>query len=129
MPDDNISQVESFCNFEGLRPLSAVNNRPCCISGDVGCLFEINLDAIFDMDLESAMQTLMKIKGVGPKVASCVLLFGFSKYDAFPIDVWVKKILANYYSAGIPSHLSGKHAGIAQQYLFYYERCKNNVYL
>ena len=90
---------------------------------------EINLDAIFDMDLESAMQTLMKIKGVGPKVASCVLLFGFSKYDAFPIDVWVKKILANYYSDGIPSHLSGKHAGIAQQYLFYYERCKNNVYL
>ena len=74
---------------------------------------EINLDAIFDMDLESAMQTLMKIKGVGPKVASCVLLFGFSKYDAFPIDVWVKKILANYYSDGIPSHLSGKHAGIS----------------
>ena len=90
---------------------------------------EINLDEIFDMSLENAMETLMKIKGVGPKVASCVLLFGFSKYDAFPIDVWVKKILANYYSDGIPSHLSGKHAGIAQQYLFYYERCKNNVYL
>lgn len=90
---------------------------------------EINLNAIFDMSLENAMETLMKIKGVGPKVASCVLLFGFSKYDAFPIDVWVKKILANYYSDGIPSHLSGKHAGIAQQYLFYYERCKNNVYL
>lgn len=90
---------------------------------------EINFDDIFDLNLEEAMQTLMKIKGVGPKVASCVLLFGFSKYDAFPIDVWVKKILANYYSDGISSHLSGKHAGIAQQYLFYYERCKNNVYL
>ena len=90
---------------------------------------EIILDSIFDMSLDKAMETLMKIKGVGPKVASCVLLFGFSKYDAFPIDVWVKKILANYYSDGIPSHLSGKHAGIAQQYLFYYERCKNNVYL
>lgn len=90
---------------------------------------EINLDEIFDMNLEKAMETLMKIKGVGPKVASCVLLFGFSKYDAFPIDVWVKKILAKYYSDGIPSHLSGKYAGIAQQYLFYFERCKNNVYL
>lgn len=90
---------------------------------------EINLDSIFDMSLENAMETLMKIKGVGPKVASCVLLFGFSKYGAFPIDVWVKKILANYYSDGIPTHLSGNHAGIAQQYLFYYERCKNNVYL
>ena len=90
---------------------------------------EIDLDSIFDMNLEEAMQTLIKIKGVGPKVACCVLLFGFSKYDAFPIDVWVKKILSNYYSDGISSHLSGKHAGIAQQYLFYYERCKNNVYL
>ena len=90
---------------------------------------EIDLNSIFEMSLEDAMQTLMKIKGVGPKVASCVLLFGFSKYDAFPIDVWVKKILANYYADGISSHLSGIHAGIAQQYLFYYERCKNNVYL
>lgn len=90
---------------------------------------EIDLNAIFDMNLEDSMQTLTKIKGVGPKVASCVLLFGFSKYDAFPIDVWVKRILANYYSDTIPAHLSGKYAGIAQQYLFYYERCKNNVYL
>lgn len=90
---------------------------------------EIDLKAIFDMSLEEAMQTLMKIKGVGPKVASCVLLFGFSKYDAFPIDVWVKKILANYYAGGMSPHFTGKHAGIAQQYLFYYERCKNNVYL
>ena len=90
---------------------------------------EIDLDSIFNMSLDSALQTLMQIKGVGPKVASCVLLFGFSKFDAFPIDVWVKKILANYYSDGIPDALSGKYAGIAQQYLFYYERCKNNVYL
>lgn len=90
---------------------------------------DINLDSIYEMNLDTAMQTLMKICGVGPKVASCVLLFGFSKYNAFPIDVWVKKILANYYADGISSHLSGKYAGIAQQYLFYYERCKNNVYL
>ena len=90
---------------------------------------EIDLDSIYRMNLDEAMQSLMQIKGVGPKVASCVLLFGFSKYDAFPIDVWVKKILANYYADGISSHLSGPFAGIAQQYLFYYERCKNNVYL
>jgi len=90
---------------------------------------EINLKSIYEMNLDDAMQTLMKIKGVGPKVASCVLLFGFSKYDAFPIDVWVKRILANYYSEGMSPHFTGKYAGIAQQYLFYYERCKNNVYL
>lgn len=90
---------------------------------------ELDLNSIFDMPLDEAMQALMTIKGVGPKVASCVLLFGFSKYDAFPIDVWVKKILNNYYSEGMSPHFTGKHAGIAQQYLFYYERCKNNVYL
>ena len=90
---------------------------------------EVDLKSIFDMNLDTALNTLMSIKGVGPKVASCVLLFGFSKYDAFPIDVWVKKILSNYYADGISTHLSGKYAGIAQQYLFYYERCKNNVYL
>lgn len=99
---------------------------------DAACKIEsgkINLDSIFNMNLEDAMQTLMQIKGVGPKVASCVLLFGFSKYEAFPIDVWVKKILAKYYADGVSSHLCGSNAGIAQQYLFYYERCKNNVYL
>ena len=90
---------------------------------------EIDLNSIFDMPLDKAAQTLMTIKGVGPKVAACVLLFGFSKYDAFPIDVWVKKILSNYYSDGQPKHFSGEYAGIAQQYLFYYERCKNNIFL
>ncbi len=90
---------------------------------------DINLDGIFELDTQKALEELMKIKGVGPKVASCVLLFGYGKYDAFPIDVWVKRILSNYYSDGLSPHLSGKYAGIAQQYLFYYERCKNNVYL
>lgn len=90
---------------------------------------DTDLERVFSLDTQTALDELMKIKGVGPKVASCVLLFGFGKYDAFPIDVWVKRILANYYSDGIPSHLSEKYAGIAQQYLFYYERCKNNVYL
>ena len=68
---------------------------------------------------------LCEIKGVGPKVASCALLFGFGKYDAFPIDVWIKKVISKYFSDGekefSPEQL-GAYAGIAQQYLFYYER-------
>lgn len=90
---------------------------------------ELKLNDINKMDTQSALNELMKINGVGPKVASCVLLFAYSKFDAFPIDVWVKRILENYYKNGISPHLSGSYAGIAQQYLFYYERCKNNVYL
>lgn len=88
---------------------------------------EINLEEILKMNTQDAMQELMKIKGVGPKVALCTLLFGFGKHDAFPVDVWVKKVLSKYYSEKPSIHFEGQNAGIAQQYLFYYERCINNI--
>ena len=90
---------------------------------------DINLDDIRNMPLELAGETLMKIKGVGPKVCACALLYGFGRYDAMPIDVWVKKILDKYYGGKVSENLSGKYAGIAQQYLFYHERCLNNVFI
>lgn len=90
-------------------------------------LNEINLEDILKMNTQDAMQELMKIKGVGPKVALCTLLFGFGKHDAFPVDVWVKKVLSKYYSQKPSVHFEGQNAGIAQQYLFYYERCINNI--
>jgi N-glycosylase/DNA lyase len=71
------------------------------------------------------IEHLSGIKGVGPKVACCALLFGFSRYDAFPIDVWIKKVIEKYFGVS-PEKFSpatlGEYAGIAQQYLFYYER-------
>ena len=71
------------------------------------------------------IEHLCGIKGVGPKVASCALLFGFSRYDAFPVDVWIKKVIEKYFGVR-PEEFSpealGEYAGIAQQYLFYYER-------
>ncbi len=90
---------------------------------------ETDFNKIKELEYNDALNELLKIKGVGPKVASCVLLFGFSRCEAFPVDVWVKKILAAYYSEEQSPHFSGQYAGIAQQYLFYYERCKNNVFL
>lgn len=81
------------------------------------------------MSTYDASKNLQLIKGVGEKVAACTLLFGFKRYDAFPVDVWVKRILEKYYPEGATGHLTGEHAGIAQQYLFYYERCMNNVFL
>jgi N-glycosylase/DNA lyase len=81
---------------------------------------EIDFDAVKKMNTEEAERELRKIVGVGPKVAACILLFGFAKYDAFPIDVWVKRILGKYYGGETPDF--GSYAGIAQQYLFYYER-------
>ena len=71
---------------------------------------------------EDAEKLLTSLKGVGPKVAACTLLFGFERYDAFPVDVWIKKVLANRFSEGFDYHVLGSGAGIAQQYLFYFER-------
>ncbi len=87
------------------------------------------LTEVSALDTVKASEKLQQIKGVGAKVAACTLLFGFARQDAFPIDVWVKRVLEKYYPNGIKGHLSGEYAGIAQQYLFYYERCINNVFI
>ncbi len=86
---------------------------------------ELDYDLIRSLSTAQAVEELCKIKGIGPKVASCALLFGFEKYDAFPIDVWIKKVISKYFSsnhADFDSSILGEYAGIAQQYLFYYER-------
>jgi N-glycosylase/DNA lyase len=83
---------------------------------------EVDFNAIASSDAEQAQKTLMSICGVGPKVASCALLFGFHKLEFFPIDVWIKRVLAKYYPDGIDVSSLGEYAGVAQQYLFYYER-------
>ncbi|MBR1739399.1 MAG: DNA-3-methyladenine glycosylase 2 family protein [Ruminococcus sp.] len=81
----------------------------------------ISLDEITKMDIGSARKTLMTIKGVGPKVAECSLLFGFYRTEAFPVDVWMKRVLERWYPNGMPDCAKGIE-GIAQQYLFHYIR-------
>lgn len=81
----------------------------------------LELEAIPDMTIENARKRLMTIKGVGPKIAECVLLFGMYKTEAFPIDVWIKRVMDNYYPEGLPDEAKGIE-GIAQQYLFHYIR-------
>ena len=76
---------------------------------------------------EEATEMLCTVKGIGVKVASCALLFGFARLDAFPIDVWIKRVGEKHFPeieefSGKPF---GQYAGIAQQYLFYYERYTN----
>ena len=83
-------------------------------------LKDIDLKAVYDMDTASGAEYLKQIKGVGDKVSACVLLFAYHKTDSFPIDIWVKKILKKYFDGKIPDF--GQYAGIAQQYLFFYER-------
>lgn len=87
---------------------------------------ETQFDSISSMSTAEASAELCKICGVGPKVASCALLFGHSKLDAFPIDVWIKKVICKYFDNSLSPESLGEYAGVAQQYLFYYERFLNN---
>ena len=63
----------------------------------------------------------MKIKGIGEKVANCILLFGLHYLDSFPQDVHIKRIIDREYDGELPEWANSKYAGLFQQYLFYYE--------
>lgn len=87
---------------------------------------EINLDEILACEDYNTCDTRLRtIHGVGPKVSACVLLYGFGKTEAFPVDVWIKKSLERHFPDGFDAKRLGRYAGIAQQYLFYYERYIN----
>ncbi len=82
---------------------------------------EVDFEKIKNSPIETGREELQKITGVGPKVAECVLLYGFNKSEAFPVDVWVKRIMAEMYPDGLPECSKGVE-GIAQQYLFHWRR-------
>ncbi|SDJ94964.1 DNA-3-methyladenine glycosylase family protein [Natronincola ferrireducens] len=83
------------------------------------------------LDLQECQKKLMNYQGVGPKVAHCILFFSMGKMEAFPVDVWVKRIMEHLYfnketPAGVIQEFAreryGEYAGYGQQYLFYYAR-------
>ncbi|MGE5677354.1 MAG: DNA-3-methyladenine glycosylase family protein [Pseudomonadota bacterium] len=92
---------------------------------------ETNLSQIAAMDIASARKELMRIPGVGPKVADCIMLFSMQKHRAYPVDVWVKRV-TEYFFLGKDVKMKeiqsfaeekfGNLAGFAQEYLFYYAR-------
>jgi N-glycosylase/DNA lyase len=93
---------------------------------------EIDLELIRSFDLERARAELMRLPGVGRKIADCVLLFAYGFPSAFPVDVWILKALRELYfprrKPGTKKLLKftatyfGPNAGYAQQYLFHYMR-------
>ena len=93
---------------------------------------EVDLAKIPKMNNQDAKKELMKINGIGPKVADCILLFALGRHDIFPFDVWTKRIIADIYGIPEKDMLSfvnkkfGQHAGIAQQYLYYYYAIRKN---
>lgn len=83
---------------------------------------EIDLLSLRTMFHTEALENLTKLHGVGIKVANCVSLYGLHHIDAFPIDVWIQRILKEVYNDAFDLNLYDGYAGIVQQYMFYYMR-------
>ncbi len=110
-----------------------------------------NLEALKKLNYEEGRHQLLTLKGVGPKVADCVLLFSQDKLESFPVDVWIKRIITEHYPQYFSKNLLnlkdgqslknrqisefgrqyfGRYAGYAQEYLYSYYRSrtrKNNI--
>ena len=109
----------------GFRDKRIVETSKMVANGD------IDLNQVFKMTRDEGKELLMTLPGVGPKVSDCILLFAFDKDEAFPVDVWVKRVMEHFY---LKEETNVKHigdhgarlfsnlAGFAQQYLFYYAR-------
>ena len=98
-------------------------------------LSNINLEEIKSKTTDEIYDFLISLQGVGPKVASCILLFGFHKMDKFPVDTWLEQVYYNHFSNNKLSRpdiqkyfesIFKENSGIAQQYMFYYERERKN---
>ena len=97
---------------------------------------EFNLKEVQKKDTLSAREELLTLSGVGPKVADCILLFStLKRFDVFPIDVWVRRVMNELYIKNenetkvskkdimkIANEKFGNLEGLAQQYLFYWKR-------
>ena len=104
---------------------------------------EIDFDELKKMSYDESKKLLLKLPGIGDKVADCVMLFSLEKLEAFPLDTWILKILQKYYSnnfcidkkniskkryENIHQHILdhfGKYAGYSQQFLYKMERDLN----
>ncbi len=107
-----------FAAKTGFRAKYIFDATERLLSGDIDTNKLLSLESTAE-----GLEYLCKIKGVGPKVASCILLFACKRYDAFPVDVWIKKAMTRYFpETDFSPEIFGEYAGIAQQYLFYYER-------
>ena len=83
---------------------------------------KIDLYKLKDADEGTTISALTGLYGVGVKVANCVSLFGLHHMDAFPVDVWMKRILAEQYPAGYPYEIYAPYNGVCQQYMFAWYR-------
>jgi N-glycosylase/DNA lyase len=94
-------------------------------------LVSYDIQSLKELPTPQARKTLCEFKGIGGKVADCILLFALSRKDVYPVDTWMEKVYYDSYYAGdknaeeIRAYMTnffGELSGYAQQYLFYYKR-------
>ena len=131
--DDNLyafptAEKLSRCTVDDLAPLrSGFRAKYIVDAAAKAATNEINLHEIKKMPVEQARKELMKIKGVGPKVADCTMLYGMGKKECFPMDVWMKRAMEVLFPNLTPEDF-GTNAGIAQQYIFHYSRMNPQLF-
>ena len=116
-------------NEKDLEPLKLGYRNPYIIeaiskvnSGD------LSGEELEGMSYDDAKKKLLSVKGIGNKVADCILLFSLGKFESFPVDTWIKKAMQTLYGIdekNISDYKDvnyGKYSGFAQQYIFYYMR-------
>ncbi|MFY9198310.1 MAG: DNA glycosylase [Acutalibacteraceae bacterium] len=115
-------QTIAKLSLDDLAPLRAgFRNKYILDAAQKVATGEVDIYGLKNMSIETARSELIKIKGVGEKVAECTLLYGCGHINAFPKDVWVKRIMQEMYQDGLPKCTDGVK-GIAQQYLFHWRR-------
>jgi N-glycosylase/DNA lyase len=83
---------------------------------------DLDFQKLKSMSSFEAANFLKRFNGIGNKVANCIALFGLHRVDAFPIDVWIKRIIDEQYGGNFDRSRFSEYAGIVQQYMFFYQR-------
>ena len=126
-------QVLAFIPEAELMDGTALGYRADYIIGISKQVVEGSLDIkkISEMEYDDAMNNLLKIKGIGPKVANCIMLYGFHFMESYPIDTWMKKIISEDYSSYSKNdyldYINSSYPGFqgyVQQLQFYHKRNK-----
>lgn len=88
---------------------------------------ELDLRAMESYDDGQLSDALMQVRGVGKKVADCVCLFGYGRLAKAPVDVWISRAIEEEFEGKNPFPSYGEHAGIIQQYIFYFYKYKDGA--
>ena len=117
------AEIVSKLSLEDLAPLRSGYRAPYIISAAQDIVNgNIDLNELIEISYNDAKKKLLSLKGVGEKVANCVVLFGLRHMEGFPVDVWIKRALKEHFPPDFDPKSLGEYAGLAQQYIFFYIR-------